>query len=353
MEEQNNPNFENQKPEEKNQETELNSKKAIPKIAIVLSIAGFAILIGLIILVVLLPNSPASYLEFELDYPDYVVIGLRDKNREEIVVPETYNGKKVTEIKDEAFKNCTNLRKITVGNNVRTIGDSAFAGCYSLTEIILPNSITEIDSYTFSSVSSLKFNEYDNAYYLGNEDNPYVALIKVKNKDIETCNIHSDTITIAEDAFNNCHNIKSLTIPDSVVCIGEDAFYNCENLESISIGSGLEEMISSVFAHCDKLRKINYSGTTSEWDDIYKWEKAVGSSVNDWNYSLDDCYVYCTNGKIDCEWKGSVDSSNGSSSSKCSHQSCKENGPFPCYGKNNTCPNYTYCYQDMYCDECD
>lgn len=42
-----------------------------------------------------------------------------------------------------------------------------------------------------------------------------------------------------------------------------------------------------------------------------------------------------------------------SSSSSCGHPSCKENGPFPCYGKGNTCPNYTYCYKDLYCNQCD
>ena len=42
-----------------------------------------------------------------------------------------------------------------------------------------------------------------------------------------------------------------------------------------------------------------------------------------------------------------------SGSSSCGHPSCKENGPFPCYGKNNTCPNYTYCYKDLYCNQCD
>lgn len=45
--------------------------------------------------------------------------------------------------------------------------------------------------------------------------------------------------------------------------------------------------------------------------------------------------------------------SNSPSKYTCGHDSCKENGPFPCYGKNNTCPNYTYCYKDPYCDQCD
>ena len=36
----------------------------------------------------------------------------------------------------------------------------------------------------------------------------------------------------------------------------------------------------------------------------------------------------------------------------CGHESCKENGPFPCCGKNNTCSNTTSCYKDLYCDDC-
>lgn len=42
-----------------------------------------------------------------------------------------------------------------------------------------------------------------------------------------------------------------------------------------------------------------------------------------------------------------------SSNQKCSHASCKINGPFYCMGKNDTCPNQTYCAYDFYCDECD
>ena len=40
-------------------------------------------------------------------------------------------------------------------------------------------------------------------------------------------------------------------------------------------------------------------------------------------------------------------------SGSCGHDSCKENGPFYCMGKNDTCPNKTYCAYDYYCDECD
>ena len=41
------------------------------------------------------------------------------------------------------------------------------------------------------------------------------------------------------------------------------------------------------------------------------------------------------------------------SKTSCGHASCAENGPFYCMGKNNTCPNKTYCAYDLYCNSCD
>lgn len=40
-------------------------------------------------------------------------------------------------------------------------------------------------------------------------------------------------------------------------------------------------------------------------------------------------------------------------SGRCNHKNCREYGPFPCMGKNDTCENKTYCAYDFYCDECD
>lgn len=39
--------------------------------------------------------------------------------------------------------------------------------------------------------------------------------------------------------------------------------------------------------------------------------------------------------------------------SSCGHPDCEKYGPFPCYGKNNTCGNTTDCCYDLYCDQCE
>lgn len=44
---------------------------------------------------------------------------------------------------------------------------------------------------------------------------------------------------------------------------------------------------------------------------------------------------------------------NGGGNASCGHVSCKNNGPFHCMGKGNTCKNMTNCAYDLYCDDCD
>ena len=66
------------------------------------------------------------------------------------VVPST-----VTIIENQAFKNCSNLKNVTMPNTVISIGESAFYNCSSLTDIIIPDGVLSIGDYTFSGCSSL------------------------------------------------------------------------------------------------------------------------------------------------------------------------------------------------------
>ncbi|MBO5716197.1 MAG: leucine-rich repeat protein [Clostridia bacterium] len=64
-------------------------------------------------------------------------------------------------------------------------------------------------------------------------------------------------IEIYENAFKDCTNIISVSIPSSVLTIGTEAFSGCISLETVSITEGLTGIQSKAFYNCDSLKQIN------------------------------------------------------------------------------------------------
>ena len=147
-------------------------------------------------------------------------------------------GNSVTSIGGYAFYNCSGLTSVTIPNSVTSIGDSVFSGCSGLTSVTIPDSVTSIRDGAFSDCDNLKYNEYSNALYLGNKNNPYVALIKAKSTDITSCIISEKCKVIGDEAFENCSGLTSVTIPDSVTSIGSGVFSYCSGIESLVVTTG-------------------------------------------------------------------------------------------------------------------
>ena len=143
-------------------------------------------------------------------------------------------GDSVTSIGDEAFYYCKSLTTVTIPDSVTSIGDSAFLGCSSLTTATIPSSVTSIGDRAFDGCTSLTCHEYGNAYYLGNDLNPYHVLIKAKSTYISSVTIHPSTKGIASSAFRDCRLLTTVTIPSSVTSIGWYAFWNCSSLTSVT-----------------------------------------------------------------------------------------------------------------------
>ena len=160
------------------------------------------------------------------------------------------------------------VTSLVIPNTVTEIKDYAFYGCTSLTSVTIPSSVTGVGSSAFYGCTSLKYNEYNNAYYLGNDTEPYLVLIKAKNTSISSCIINESTKTICQNAFDGCRSLTSIVIPDSVTSIGERAFYNCTSLTSVTIPDSVTSIGYYAFSYCTSLTSVNYLGTVAQWCNI-------------------------------------------------------------------------------------
>lgn len=133
---------------------------------------------------------------------------------------------------------------------------SAFYGCTALARVSVPDSITKIDDGAFNGCTNMQFNVYDNATYLGNADNKYVLLYDTQTTSMTSCEIHADTKVINNNAFQNCSELVSLTIPDGVVSIGDCAFWRCSQLAEINIPAGVSNIGGRPFMNCSNLAAL-------------------------------------------------------------------------------------------------
>ena len=146
---------------------------------------------------------------------------------------------------------------------------------------------------SFFAVIFKKMTIYDNALYLGSENNLYFALVEAVNQDITGCQINDKTkiicgrafegctalisITIpgsvteiGSSAFSRCTSLTSITLPDSVISIGISAFRGCTSLESITIPDSVTEIGDYAFGSCESLESVTIGdGVTSIGSDAF------------------------------------------------------------------------------------
>lgn len=71
-----------------------------------------------------------------------------------VAIPDTYNGKAVTAIDENAFYSAT-INKVVIPEGVTRIGNGAFDNCKRLLNVSLPSTLTEIGGWAFRDCTAL------------------------------------------------------------------------------------------------------------------------------------------------------------------------------------------------------
>jgi hypothetical protein len=163
---------------------------------------------------------------------------------------------KLTEIKDNAFLNCTSLKSISLPANLSKMGKSVFSGCTELASVTFEgNKLTSIgvavgtDSFIFQNTPSLKSIQIP-------EGVKFIAKKAFDNSGIESVTLPTSLQTIGEGAFQNCANLKSVDIPAATTEIGKQAFYGCTAIKNINVQFGLETISDYAFENCTSLESF-------------------------------------------------------------------------------------------------
>ena len=172
-----------------------------------------------------------------------------------------------------------NVTKITlIGNSIKQLSQNYFDGFTKLETFIMVDSVEIVESYTFRQCVNLKnitlSNNLDTnnfsymAFYGTKFLNERTDLLIYKNEIMYVpANISpiyefpQDVYVtrINDNAFAGNTNLKEITIPVSVMSMGVGVFQNCVNLEKVVFeeNEDITEINSNTFYGCKKLSSVN------------------------------------------------------------------------------------------------
>ena len=260
----------------------------------------------------------------------YTVVGIGTCVDTHVVIPQYFEGAKVTAIGRRAFYDCAGITEVTIPESITEIGTQIFYKCADLhtvyynstyyssvyssgnpflnvaniktlvlrntiptklireapniEEVIVLGGVTTIGERAFEECDSL------NSVTIPDSVTSIGSYAFCGCDSLTSVTIPDSVISIGESAFSYCDSLTSVTIPDSVTSIGESAFEGCDSLTSVIIPDSVTGIGYKAFAYCGSLTEIHYNGTMNEWDAIYKNKR--------WYTYVDIITVYCTDGEI-------------------------------------------------------
>jgi len=164
-----------------------------------------------------------------------------------IVVPNTYMGKPVTQVASSGFSGVSMLKNIRLPNTINIIDSFAFYNCTALELTSLPNDLTRIEYCAFHGCTNLALTSLPSRIkYIGGS-----AFYKCAN--LTLTSLPSGITTIESSAFQSCTNLSLESLPDGITKIGNSSFWGCERLALTELPSSVTSIGNYGFNFCPSL----------------------------------------------------------------------------------------------------
>lgn len=212
-------------------------------------------LISIIVILLVGCINNYNYLEYEINFDEktYTVVGYKGQDNTDVIIPETYRGRAVTKIADNAFKD-TMISRIYIPSSIQSIGEGAFSGCTFLQAVYgleHCSYLRQINNKTFYFCESLEsVNLPDNITIIG--EKAFMGCISLEN-----IMLPNGLQFIEMGAFAMCESLEKIHFPDSVLKIGWSAFVRCHGLKEITIPPFMSNNTGETFIDCASLLNIN------------------------------------------------------------------------------------------------
>lgn len=165
----------------------------------------------------------------------------------------------ITNIYDETFKPCKNIRSFHFPSTVNTIGYQAFYYCSNLREVSFadPTNLSiNREAFSKTALTSIVFPD------------AYIGYGSIVGYEFDSCDSLSVVVfspnmsKINRYMFYNCPSIDSITCPDHMYRIDEGAFERCTGLQTVDLNN-VATVSAQAFKNCQNLSEIDVSKLTT------------------------------------------------------------------------------------------
>ncbi len=196
------------------------------------------------------------------------------KNLDKIEFDDMDSTKTVSSIGIKAFAGCEKLGSLSVPCHIGKIRDNAFSGCTGLTNLTVQKTgiIDVIGEGAFSKCGNIPGCNSLVEFLIEGEEGDKGTVNEIGNKAFEDCtNLKNLTMRgnvriIGNEAFKGCSAINSnpISLPEGLEKIGHSAFYGCRNIEGILvIPKSVKVIDHNAFDGCSKITVLNFGGSSA------------------------------------------------------------------------------------------